>query len=253
MKKVIKWACMASLMLGLCVSCQEQIASTSMIQTQAEGCTSQLENFVIDQTNHYSLSQKSPLPKETAIKQFDQFATNLQDEIVAKKYPIFGNTSITLSLVWYNEIVKVTKLDLAQTTPTTALLTATITIEHQTGDSAAFINEYGKKLQAAGLVTEDNAYYLYVGEFKTYEEAKDHFKKMNQEGVLDVIKLNNLCKSLSGFDYTGKVTIDYLIMDGNEAPKGTANYSSMLTPKHTHIYYDNYETYNGCLNINIKK
>ena len=255
MKKFMKWACMASLIIGLLVSCAEEITSNSLVLVTNQGCTNELENFVIQQANEYSLSQTALLHKETAIQQFDNFVNNLQDEIEAKKYLIFGNTSITLSLQWSNEIVKETKLDLEQNTPTTVVLTANVTIEHQTGDSTAFIDEYGKKLQAAGLLTDDNSYYLYYGEFKTYQDAKKQLDNMNQEGILNITKLYNYFKSLTGFAYTGKVSINYLLMDGNEAPKGSANTLNAhdSVKAFTHTSYENYDSYTGWYNVDIKE
>lgn len=253
MKKAIKWTCLVSLLIGCLASCTENITSYSTIYNEKEGCTSELESFVNQQIIHFNLSNGANVSKETAIKNFDNFVNNLENEIEDRKYPIFKNTSIILSLHWYDSIIKETKLNLQQNTPNTVVITAEVTIEHLSGNSEAFIHEYGKKLNDIGLLTENNSYYLYYGEFATYNEANEHFNEMNKEGLLDVVKLQHYLRSLAGFDYTGKITINYLIFDGNEAPKGSAVISSGDNPEHTKILYDNYKSYNGWIHVNIQE
>lgn len=254
MKRVFKLASIISLILVLFASCTEVvISSIPSVSSVKRGCTMGLEFFINSHINQYNRNVKS-VSKSEALKNFDKFAQDLEDEIELKQYEIFGNTHVTLSLSWYDEIIEVKRLDLQQNVKDTVMLGVIVTFQDVTGNKDAFYNEYTKKIEEAGLLQTKENEYVFYQEFATYQEANEKWETMNKEKIFNLAYLKTYFSKLNGngFNYGSKLNIHYMVIDGKEAPKDCV-VSSSNNPDLTYsiTIADNYRSCDGFVMVNI--
>lgn len=256
MKRIIKLALSLGLIVGLFTSCKEDITSYSYVTKNSIGDTGNLTLLINNEIKEYNSMHGTALTKESTLEDFNNLVKTIENEVETNNsnYKIYGNTSTTLSLEWYNEIIKETKLNLVQNTKKAITLSANIDQKNIDGDSVAFTKVYSEKLTAAGFTQSGNKYTFYK-EYSTMEDAKAGLNSLKDNGILNFKKATAYFVKLSEkeFSYTGQISIEYELEDGNEAPKGS---STKENPKnkdynYTRLTRDNYETCDGTINVKI--
>lgn len=255
MKKFMRWACIASLLMGVLASCTED--PTKNVNTQVTpnttGCLTLFDKYITDQCNQFNNLHSKNATKEAALQEFDNFVVTLTNEINRTAYDIFGNTSVKLALNYNAEIIKETTLSLQPTYPNAPVLSVEVTIQDELGDHALFRNDYGKKLTDMGLLADGENKYSFYQEYATYDEAKAQFDTMNQEGLLDIPTAIPYFHSLTGYEYRGKISINYFVVDGREAPEETGEVKGddEIIFSYKSVDFPTYKTSNGYVIVNV--
>jgi hypothetical protein len=255
MKKFMKWACIASLLMGVLASCTEDPANSAYMQVtpNTAGCLTLFDAYITDQCNQFNTLHNQKTTQEAAIQEFDQFVVSLANNINQTAYDVFGNTSVSLVLNYNNATIKETKLELQPTYPNAPVLSVEVTIQDELGDHALFRNDYGKKLTDMGLLADGENKYAFYQEYATYDEAKAQFDTMNQEGLLDIPTAIPYFHSLTGYQYRGKISINYFVVDGREAPEETGEIKGKdeIIFSYKSVDFPTYKTSNGYVIVNV--
>lgn len=256
MKRTIRLALLLSLVAGVFTSCKEDVTSFSFVDPNYVGNTENLTTLIKNEVEAYNSTHMAASSKEATLADFDNLVKKIENEVETNNsnFKIFGNTTVKLSLEWNNKVIKETKLNLVQNTKKAITLSANIDQKNIAGDSDAFTKVYSEKLTAAGFTQSGNKYTFYK-EYSTMEDAKAGLNSLKDNGILNFKKATAYFATLSGgdFSYTGEISINYELEDGNEAPKGTRFSENPTSAIYSYslVSYDNHETCDGKQNVAI--
>lgn len=251
MKRILNLALIVSFMACVFSSCKETFSSYSVVSYNTSGADTELVSLIETKCNNYNNTHKNSSSKEATLKAFDNLVKEIELEILRNNdnYKIYVYTEIKLSVLWSNETIKETKLNLQPNVKAIVYLEAQITQENISGDIEAFTNEYSKKLIETGFESKEPNKYYYYNEYETIELATEYLNN----SILKQINAKNYFKSLNGngFEYKGIVNIKYNLVDNTQAPK--SQITSTTINGFVTKYHGNNEYGNGKINVSISK
>ena len=205
---------MALMCLSSCVN-DDNTTSYASISTQSKGLDLKLQMYLMEEIRTFNDEHFFRVfYKDEVINDFDKLVKKLEEEANSGEYTIYTYSEMNLELKWNIKKIKEVKLNLIPNVPAKIILSAEIEQTNISGDPTRFTELYTQKLTNAGFVIKKDNEYTYYKEFDEVADAENDLKRLENDSILNYIKAYRYFSSMEEMDYSGKVEIEYSLIDG---------------------------------------